>query len=135
MTAGSSRPTLCSVRIDWPVLGASAIAGAIWVCGLCVITLMSSPAVIAAAVAYALIFGVALALERLPTLPTLIGAWATAVVAASAFYQAIDVEVGGVILLGGVVGTFLFGAWVIPGFFILLLLDPEMRNSATEPPA
>ena len=117
------------------MLGASAIAGAIWVFGLCVITLMSSPAVIAAAVAYALIFGVALALERLPTVPTLIGAWATAVVAASAFYQAIDVEVGDVILLGGVVGTFLFGAWVVPGFFILLLLDPEMRNSPTEPRA
>jgi hypothetical protein len=116
------------------VLGASAIAGAIWVFGLCVITLMSSPAVIAAAVAYALIFGVALALERLPTVLTLIAAWATAVVAASAFYQAIDVEVevGAVILLGGAVGTFLFGAWVVPGFFILLLLDPEMRRSPTE---
>ena len=100
----------------------------IWGFGLGVLTLMSSPLVIVAAVAYALTFAVALASERLPTVPTLVGAWASAVVAASAFMHVVDGEVGAVFLLGGVLGTFLFGAWVVPGFFILLLIDPEMRR-------
>jgi hypothetical protein len=102
-----------------------------WVSGLCVITLMSSPAVITAGIAYVLIFGVALAWERLPTVPTLVGAWATAVVAAGAFMHVVDGgQAGADILLGGVIGTFLYCAWVVPGFFLLLLIDPDMRKLA-----
>jgi hypothetical protein len=116
------------VHIDRAVLTALAVAGLLWVFGLCLMTLMSSPTVIAAGVAYVVVFGVALASPRFPTVPTLVAAWASAVVAASAFMHVVDGEVGAVIFLGGVLGTFLFGAWVVPGFCILLVIDPDMRT-------
>lgn len=116
------------MRIDLAVLAAYAIAGAIWVSGLSVITLMSSVVLIIVGVAYALVFGVALAWERLPTVPTLVAAWASAVAMASVLMAVMDQEVGAVVLAGGVLGTFLFGAWAVPGFFILLVLDPDLRK-------
>jgi hypothetical protein len=122
--------TVGIVRIEWNVLWALIGAGAVWVSVLCVITLMSSLAVIAGAVAYVLLFAVALASRRIPTGLALFVAWATAVVAAGAFMHVVGQEPGAVIFLGGVLGTFLAAAWMVPGFFLLLLIDPTVRKIA-----
>src|SRR4051794_23892493 len=103
-------------------------AGAIWVFGLAIVTLMGSLTLLFAAAATLAIFAAAVAWTRLPTVPILISCWATAVFAAAVFYQVVDGDVGAVIFLGLVTGTFAFGAWAVLGFLILLIVDPEMRK-------
>ncbi len=116
--------------LDRDVLTALWVAGVMWVGLVCVLTLMSSLAVIAGAVVYVAVFGAAIAWRRVPTGASVFVAWMAVVVAVCAVMSPMgsENEVVAVLLMGGMLGTFLFVAWMVPAFVVLLMIDPEMRK-------
>ena len=109
---------------DRLVLVAFGVVVILWVHGLAVFFLQGFVAV---AAVYVLAFAPAIASTRFPPGAVLLAAWAVAVLAMAMLVHAMDALVGEAILLGGFLGTALFGLWVVPSFLLLLGIDPDRR--------
>ncbi len=111
---------------DRLVLVAFGVVGILWVLGLAVFFLLGGQGLVLGA-AYVLAFAPAIASTRVPTGAVLLAAWAVAVLAMAMLEYAMDALAGEAILLGGFLGTALFGLWVVPSFLLLLGIDPDRR--------
>jgi hypothetical protein len=114
---------------DRSVLVAFGVVGALWVIGLAVFLFVYAQALALVAAAYVAAFTLAVASTRLRTVVVLLAAWAVAVLSMGALVYASDALVGEALFLGGLVGTALFGLWVLPSYLLLLGIDPDRRTA------
>lgn len=112
------------LSFDRTVLAAFGGVGAVGVLLLVLVPYMS-PLIVLSAAVFVLLFAPAVASRRVRTGAALLAAWLVAVVAASALNHAQDSLIGEAIFTGGVLGTFLFGVWVIPSFLLVVLRDRQ----------
>lgn len=117
--------------LDRRKLLAFGLAGALWILGLTVLFFLFNLELVPGAAGYFLVFTLAVASRRFRMEVTLLAAWVAAVLAMGAVVYSADGEIGAVIFLGGVLGTFLLGGWVVTGFLLLLLIDPDRRKVTT----
>lgn len=111
------------------VLVAFGLVGALWVIGLAVFLFAHVQALALAAAAYVVVFTLAVASTRLRTVTVLLAAWAVAVLCMGALVYASDALIGEALFLGGLVGTALFGLWVLPSCLLMLGIDPDGRTA------
>lgn len=114
---------------DRSVLVAFGAVGALWVIGLAVFFFTYAQALALATAAYVVVFTLAVASSRLRTATTLLAAWAVAVVCMGALVYASDALIGETLFLGGLVGSALFGLWVLPSYLLMLGIDPDRRTA------
>lgn len=113
--------------LDRMVLVAFGVVGTLWVIGLAVFVFLFNQGLVPVAAAYVVVFAPAIASTRLRTGVVLLVAWAVAVLSMGVLVYGSDVLIGEAVLLGGLVGTALFGLWVLPSYLLLLGIDPDRR--------
>lgn len=111
------------------VLVAFGVVGALWIIGLAVFLFVYAQALALVAAAYVAAFTLVIASTRLRTVVALLAAWAVAVLSMGALVYASGALVGEALFLGGLVGTALFGLWVLPSYLLMLGIDPDRRTA------
>lgn len=112
---------------DRMVLVAFGVVGTLWVLGLAVFVFLFNQGLVPVAAAYVVVFAPAIASTRIRTGLVLLAAWAVAVLSMGVLVYGSDALIGEAMLLGGFLGTTLFGLWVLPSYLLLLGFDPDRR--------